>query len=587
MKQFMIKKIILLLLSLLIVLSYLIIFFSFNEYSQIDYVDHDEGFLLEQLILKLDFFDINQSISSVAEYGAEYYYIKYIFLLIANITELNLIAIFKIKVFINACFALLGFFYIYKIFDLLHLDKFFYVFFLLTLISTPEILFLTVSLKPDLNILLFSLIMTFYFFLISSIKNNKTDFFLFLFFLALSMSIKAWAFPFIILLFFNKFNYLDKFSKIDKILFFLLFSVTIIFFNIYFVELKNYILNNNEFILFYNENSNIHILTILYDIFKNYFIFVLVIFNLLILSLLFFSLTNKKKFNLSTKLYLFFSLWFLIWFPYIVDFNIFLKTIIEHSYATVLNKYSTTYENYENIILYTIYDIKNFEINLLVIIIFLISPLIIFYNKYDILNKSKYLTTLLLLSLCLFCFVNFISDYSNQYPAKYLYFIFINLYVYYFLNFYLTKFKILKSLCYILVLPLIFNLYFNFYKYYDFINMLTIEKKISKIIDYHQYNIDFRGKNLILCSSSYPINIDKTKLTVISSQMSSECFNHNFIKKLNDNDIIFFDSNVKLNKQTVYFLNNLELIYNDKNQFVGRFGIEQIKSHYFYKKIIN
>ena len=115
MKQFMIKKIILLLLSLLIVLSYLIIFFSFNEYSQIDYVDHDEGFLLEQLILKLDFFDIKQSVSSVAEYGAEYYYIKYIFLLIANITDLNLIAIFKIKVFINACFALLGFFYIYKI----------------------------------------------------------------------------------------------------------------------------------------------------------------------------------------------------------------------------------------------------------------------------------------------------------------------------------------------------------------------------------------------------------------------------------------------------------------------------------------
>ena len=68
MKQFISKKLVLSILSLLIFSCFLINFFAFNEYGQIDYTDHDEGFLLEQLILKLKYFSINQSFSSIAEY---------------------------------------------------------------------------------------------------------------------------------------------------------------------------------------------------------------------------------------------------------------------------------------------------------------------------------------------------------------------------------------------------------------------------------------------------------------------------------------------------------------------------------------
>ena len=220
MKELISKKVIFNMLSLLIFFSYIIIFFTFNEYRLIDYADHDEGYLLEQLILKINQFDLKQSISSIAEYGVEYYYFKYIFEISAYFVDLNILSIFKIKVLINSFFSILGFIYLHKIFDLLNLNKIFYYILLLTIISTPEILFLTASLKPDLNLLFYTLIMTYYFFLKSSLYNLKKDTYFFLFFLCLSLSIKAWALPFLILIFFNKFNFLYKITFFHKAIFF-------------------------------------------------------------------------------------------------------------------------------------------------------------------------------------------------------------------------------------------------------------------------------------------------------------------------------------------------------------------------------
>ena len=584
MKELISKKVIFCILLLLIFFSYLIIFFTFNDYRLINYADHDEGFLLEQLILKINQFDIKQSVSSIAEYGVEYYYFKYIFVIAANFIDLNILSIFKIKVLINSFLSILGFFYLHKIFDLLNLNKIFYYILLLTIVSTPEILFLTVSLKPDLNILFYTLIMTYYFFLRSSLYNFKKDTYLFLFFLCLSLSIKAWSLPFLILIFFNKFNFLYKITFLHKIFFFLIIITIFFLLNIYSFNLKNFILSDDSFSSFYLDNSKHFILNIAYTLINKYFLLSILILNLILILLFYYCLQNGKYKNFTIKIVLFFCLWFIIWYPYISDFNTFLKTIIEHSYATTLNVNSDSYKTYENIILYTWYDIKDFKINFSILIIFLLSPILIYIDKKKFSQLKVNIISLYLLSLVMYLFVNLISNYPNQYPAKYLYFIFMNIYVFYFLNFYLINKKYKKIIFLILFLPLILNFTSNFYKYFDFINYSSLGNEIKKVVKDHDKKIDFKNKNLILCSSSYPINYYKKKFENVTSKLSSECFDPNFISKVMNNDIIFFENKVLSRNNTNLFLKNFDLFYNDKIIISGRFGRKEPKLHFFYKK---
>ena len=431
MKQFISKKLILPLLSLLIFSSYLINFFAFSEYSQIDYTDHDEGFLLEQLILKLKYFNINQSISSIAEYGVEFYYFKYLFIILSYIFDLDILTIYKIKILINGVLDFFALFYLLKIFDLKNINKIFYFFFLISFLSVPDFFFLTISLKPDLNTLFFTLVISYYYFIKSSIYEDNKNAYLFLFFLALSLSIKAWSLPFIILLLFNNFNYLKKITFYHKVSYIILIIFSFYLINLYFYEFKNFIISDLDFIKFYN-NIDIKFVTFIYEIFKSYFVISLVIINLVLITILILLLRNKKFINFTLQLSIFFSLWLIIWFPYISDFNVFLKTIIGHSYATVLNTNSPSYENYENIFLYTIYDIKNSYISVLILIVFLISPFIYYFERNNIFKSSNSLIPLMILCILMYLFVNLISDYSNQYPAKNLYFIFINFYVLFF-----------------------------------------------------------------------------------------------------------------------------------------------------------
>ena len=144
----------------------------------------------------------------------------------------------------------------------------------------------------------------------------------------------------------------------------------------------------------------------------------LLIVNFILITTLILLLSNKKFINFTLFLSIFLSLWLIIWFPYISDFNVFIKTIIGHSYATVLNPNSASYENYENIFLFNIYDIKNNYINILVVIIFLISPVIYYFERKRTFKPQNNLIPIMILSISMYLFVNLISDYSNQYPAK-------------------------------------------------------------------------------------------------------------------------------------------------------------------------
>ena len=575
-----IKKIIFLIISSFTILSYFIIFLSFDNYFQIDYSDHDEGFLLEQLILKLNYPNFNQNISSIAEYGIDFFYFKYFFLLLSNIFQLEFLLIYKIKTLINALVAVIGLVFLYKIFNLLKINIFFYYLFLISIISVPEFFFLTISLKPDLNLVFCFLNLTLYYFF-KSLDNKSVKYIvLFLFFLALSLSIKATAIPFLVLLFINKFIYLVNIRKNYKLLYSLIIIITILFINLYLYELNNFVGTSEDLISFISRNNENKLLTILIFILSNYFYLILFFVNSLIIFIIY---ITKNRFNFFSNIIFFLSTLFLILYPFISDFNIFFKTIIEHSHATILNSNSSSYKNYENIISYIFYDIVNFKINISILIIFLISPIFILLKKKKFVHDNKNLSLFYLTYSC-FLFINLVSDYAHHYPSKYLYFIYINLFVYNLVNIFLLKNNYFKSLTLIMFFPLIFNLNNNYEKYFNFYNYIFLTDITEKIIKKHNDEIEFKNKKLILCSASYPINYYNNKFKKITTRLSNECLDKEFIIKLNNNEIILLDNDLEEIDKSIFLKEKLKLIYKDKVSIIGRFGNKINKYHYFYIK---
>jgi len=575
------KKINFYIIFLLIIITYVFVTLSYKYYNQIHFVDDEEGFLIEQFALIIGIFDINKSVISSATYGVDFYYFKYFFLLINFVKQIDLIDVFRIKSFINALSAIIAFFTIYRIFDLLKFHRVFYFLFLVLIISTPEIIILTVSLKQDLNLLFLALVLTYYFFLKSSIFKNQKDAYLFIFFLSLSLSIKAWAFPFIFLLLFDKFDYLKDISKVHKILFGILIFLFVLFLNLYFIEIKNFISLDRDFLLFYEENVKNIFLNNIILVFKNYFYFFLIILNiLLIVSLkIFFSINNYR--NLLVKYLLFIISWFLIWYPYISDLNIFTKTIIEHSDATVLNRNSTTYSNYENIISYFIYDLINYKFNIGVFIVFISSPIIVYFNKNYLINNFKNIIPLLFLSYFCLIFVNLITDYPNQYPAKYLYSIFVIIFVFYLTNIIFKKKNIFRIFLLIFFIPSIFSIFVNFEKYSYPLKYFNLDKKIKKIAHVHQNKLDLENKNLYTCGTTYPIDTNISKINIIRKSFD-DCLISDFVDKIKNDDLLYFrDEHKNFNKIS----NHYYLYYDDEYKMPGRLGRITNKKNLFYKKL--
>ena len=579
----MLKKINLYIIIFLIFLSYLVINLSFDFYNVIDFLDHDEGFLIEQLALKIGIFNINRTVSSITEYGADFYYFKHFFLLLNNFVELSLIDVFRIKTLINTCLAALSYVVIYRIFDLLNFKKIFYFLFLISFLSMPEIFRLSVTLKQDLTLLLFLLTLTYYFFLKSSIYKKQNDTYLFLIFLSLSLSIKAWAFPFIFLLFFDKFNYSNNKLKSYKLIFSGLIICFMFLINLYFVEIKNFILFNKDFLSFYDLNKYNIFLKNSVIVFTNYFIYLIIFLNIFFLILIKIIFLQKKFKDFFLKFFIFFMIWFILWYPYISDLSTFTKTIIEDSFSTVLNKNSNSYTGYENILFYFIYDLQNLKLNLSIFIIFIISPALMYFYKSNLSEHFKVLIPFL--SLCILCllFVNFITDYGNQYPAKNLYFIFVNIFIFYLINV-LSKKKLLYfSFISIFLLTSFISIILNFDKYLNYKNFMSINNKITSLTNFHQQKLNLESKDLYVCATNYPVDSNKSMINIINKS-SGECLEKQFILNLNKEDLIFFESSPKRSNS---FLKKYKLYYEDYHYAVDRFGRIINKQNQFYKKINN
>jgi len=574
------KKINFYFILLVISLSYITFVFSYDHYLSIDFIDHDEGYLIEQLLLKIGIFDIKKVVTSASEYGVDFYYFKNLFLILDYIFELDPIHVFRIKTSINGFASIYAFFIIYKIFDILKLNWHYYLVFLLLIISTPEIFRLSVSLKPDLNLLFFSITLTYYFFIKSNINQSSNSYYFFLFFLALSLCIKAWAFPFIVLLLFNRNYYFKKYNNLHKIL----FSVLLIFFfyliNSYFYNIKEFIITNNDFISFFNKNKNNFILLNITNLFQNNFYNLLIVFNFFLILLSFITLKKNKYNNILKKFFIFGIIWFILWYPYISDLSTFTKTIIETSYSTVLNKESIVFSNQENIISYIFLDLYNFKLNFGILVAFILSPLIIIINRNKLKNNFQIIFYLMLTSFCSLIFVNYITDYYNQYPAKFLYFIFLYIFLLYLID-KLNDIKLIKfgiiPLIYISSIIMIFQ---NFNTYLNYKNFLFIEKDILNMVSNHEKKISFKNKRLISCGTHYPSNKDISNINLITKSIS-ECDNENFMANLNHNDLIYYEYN---SDSFDINISRFELVYEDEILMPDRFGKIKAKKNVFYKK---
>jgi len=69
---------------------------SFKDYSWISFVDHDQGYLIEQFLLKINYPFTKMIVSEYLEYGVEFYYLKFFFIIIKNIIFFSKVEIFYI-----------------------------------------------------------------------------------------------------------------------------------------------------------------------------------------------------------------------------------------------------------------------------------------------------------------------------------------------------------------------------------------------------------------------------------------------------------------------------------------------------------
>ena len=129
------SKYILFFFTLIFFINYLIIHFNVNQYNWIASIDHDEGFLIEQLILKLNFFEITRSVSRLNEYGVEFYYLSKLINFINLFISLNKINIYHISIFLHLIFNISSFFLIFRIFQKLKINYIYYFLFSFTILS--------------------------------------------------------------------------------------------------------------------------------------------------------------------------------------------------------------------------------------------------------------------------------------------------------------------------------------------------------------------------------------------------------------------------------------------------------------------
>lgn len=567
------QKLIYFALTCILLQIYLFYILSFKDVSWIAFTDHDEGYLLEQLINEINEIQNNYIISAPAAYGIEFYYLKFIFKILNLFISTNELDIYFISTLIHLIFFICGLYIIFKFLKIFKFQNIYFLIFVFSILSNPEIIFFTFNLKPDLNLLLLLFSLTLYFYIQFKIKKKEKHLIKFTFAFCASLGVKGWSLPLVIFFIFILQNLEFNFSKIKPKFKIFLFVVFLLILNSYLLVLKDFIINFRDDIAFFF-NQNIPIIIEDY-LFKNFLIFI--ILNLLSFQIFYYFFW---KYNFKFKIqYVIFSIsvWFIIISPFILDFEIFLKSIYGFSKYTIIN---SNLDDYHGLFHSFFKDISTLKINpIFMLILLLIFPSLILKlksNKND--YKKSFFYEFYFCFLLMFLISNSLSSYPNQYPIKYLYNFFYILFSFYFLKFYYNKKYINVLINNLAIILLIIITIFNFNQFANILNFNFIEEKINNI--YINKNITFKNKNIIACGGYFPknkkINFKKFDVPI------EKCLNKTFINPEEKIDYFFVNNNhYDVNLTDL----NYQLVNSNQVWVVGRFGeIKKVK-YFFYKNI--
>jgi len=464
---------------------------SFKDYSWISFVDHDQGYLIEQFLLKINYPFTKMIVSEYLEYGVEFYYLKFFFIIIKNIIFFSKVEIFYIISLFHYIFFFISFLLLVKILKNYNVSNIAIFFFLICIISSGYFTRSLSSLKPDSNIFLLSL--AFYYFYIDKFINSKKikNFYISIFFLSLSIAIKFFGIFLIPTLFLLKNILREKFKNSQENL------VKLSYINIFFIFIWIYSSTNFIFLNYYNDLSKYNILIFIKKNFHTFFLFsflltIFINFVLIRLKVLFF---EYIIFNL-----IFFTL-FIVSSPFLFDYEIFLRSVLGNlAYTNIAPKYENL-SILKNYLDFFSLDIKWNIINYTAFCFFIFFSI----YKYFFLNSKFKIPMILnffsIYILIVYFFMPIFFPGERLYNIRYTLSIFCLTSIFLFLNFFIKK----KSYFFFLIFFFfILSLYENFSNYNYFNNIQNYRNISAKV---KNFNIQLSSnKNLVSCGGFYPVD---------------------------------------------------------------------------------
>jgi hypothetical protein len=544
--------------------------FTFENYEDIGLYSDDELYLADQLLSTVKYNKIIFLNADAAQYGAEFYYFRYLYSFINFFFHLSNKDIVYFAIFVHFLLGFCAFFLLQKLLLDLNIDKFLvYFIFFLIFTSNEKFIFSLSSLKPDSNLCLFFIILS----LCCLINYKKKYFYLAsIAFASLAFVIKLWGLflllPIIYYYKLKKFNIQIFFSK--KKLYLLiavskLILLCLITYNLKF--LTSYYLIDYKILII------------------SFFFTISVLSSTFILSIYllnkFLSHLSISTILISSYFFIFFSLIFSL--PISIDSDVFMRSIKFFAYDSIHYTYQSK-ETFINVPVNTFKDlIKYFQYdNYLTIPLFLLSIFIFIKNKKK--NTINFI-------LFLFCFQIFIFYliYGRINTGYYImYFciwsiIIIQLDQIKKIN--KNIFNILVTIIFIFVLFKNFNLFkkeYNIFNYpivsyqkevkeikSEILKMIGKTKKIHIIVCQSKLNLDFlKEKNYQITSLKRP----DCKLELIEHFFLKDFVNYAIILDFQIDDLesklklnnklkmsqIYFNSliNFKIEKRKIYLLKN-------------------------------
>ena len=411
-------------------------------------------------------------------------------------------------------------------------------------------------------------------------KNKNKHLYLFIFCLSCSFTLKAWCLPFFILLIFTFRNIKENTFEFKKINFYIFICFIFLFFillNQFLYSFNFYIVNDIEFLSEIKKlENNFQIINLVFYFIK-YFLIILFFINIFFIFLIKLIFYSNKSTNFIKCITFFFLLWFILVYPFISDFNIFFKSILDSFQYTSFNKNIDSYQFYlfKNILA----DLRNFHLNSFLLITLFFSPLFLFFKFRKQILKNQLIISLYFLSIISYLFINlFVKDYGNQFHAKYLYSIYILLFVIYLikeLSIYSKKFYLVL---FIIFLNSFVNIFFNWNYFKDYKNYFDLDKYFNNIVISHG-KIFSNTDKIYICGGTYPLDDYSYKIKIIKLPYE-KCFEDKFLKNIESNNLIYFtnfeDVPFKISKLFYKY-------YEDEQKFIGRYGVLKKNNFTFLK----